>query len=53
MAVQEGERTHLPAPLAPGESVDLVLHVTAPTEPGRYYLQFEPVREQQALVGPR
>ena len=51
MAVQEGERTHLPAPLAPGESVDLVLHVTAPTEPGRYYLQIEPVREMRRWWG--
>jgi hypothetical protein len=51
MAVQEGERTHLPAPLAPGEAVDLVLHVTAPTEPGRYYLQIEPVREQRRWWG--
>ena len=51
MAVQEGERTHLPAPLAPGEAVDLVLHVTAPSEPGRYYLQIEPVREQRRWWG--
>jgi phosphoglycerol transferase MdoB-like AlkP superfamily enzyme len=51
MAIQEGERTHLPAPLAPGDAVDLVLHVTAPTEPGRYYLQIEPVREQRRWWG--
>lgn len=51
MALQEGERTHLPAPLAPGAAVDLVLHVTAPTEPGRYYLQIEPVREQRRWWG--
>src|SRR5689334_22536721 len=45
MVHRDGERTHLPAPLDPGEAVDLTLQLRAHAEPGRYFLQIEPVRE--------
>lgn len=51
MVVQDGERTDFPAPLASGEAVDLRLQITAPTEPGRYFLQIEPVRENRRWWG--
>ena len=47
----DGRRTHLPAPVPPGEAVDLRATLTAPTTPGRYYLQFEPVREHRRWWG--
>ena len=52
MIERDGLRTPLPAPLAPGESVTLRARVRAPVEPGRYYLQFEPVREHRRWWGP-
>ena len=52
MIERDGLRTRLPAPLAPGESVTLRARVRAPVEPGRYYLQFEPVREHRRWWGP-
>ena len=47
----DGRRTHLPAPLPPGESVTLQATIEAPSAPGRYYLQFEPVREHKRWWG--
>ncbi len=49
---RDGLRTRLPAPLAPGESVTLRARVRAPSEPGSYFLQFEPVRENRRWWGP-
>lgn len=51
MVLRDGERTRLGAPLGPGESVDLTLQVRAPDEPGRYFLQIEPVRENRRWWG--
>lgn len=51
MVHRDGDRTHLPAALDPGEAVDLVLQVRAPPEPGRYFLQIEPVRENRRWWG--
>ncbi len=48
----DGARTQLPAPLPPGQQVRLLATVRAPTTPGRYYLQFEPVREHRRWWGP-
>ena len=48
---RDGERTRLPAPLAPGEAVTLQARVHAPTVPGSYFLQFEPVREHRRWWG--
>ena len=47
----DGRRTHLPGPLLPGEAVTLQATIKAPTTPGRYYLQFEPVREHRRWWG--
>ena len=48
----DGARTPLPAPLAPGQQIQLAATVRAPPTPGRYYLQFEPVREHRRWWGP-
>lgn len=48
---RDGLRTSLPAPLASGEAVTLRARVRAPSEPGRYFLQFEPVREHRRWWG--
>jgi len=47
----DGRRTRLPAPLPPGEAVTLQATIKAPSAPGRYYLQFEPVREHKRWWG--
>ena len=47
----DGRRTHLLAPLLPGEAVTLQATIKAPTTPGHYYLQFEPVREHKRWWG--
>jgi hypothetical protein len=43
--VWDGPRTPLPHPVAPGETVELELAVTAPRPPGRYRLAFDLVEE--------
>ena len=48
----DGARTPLPAPLPPGATTELRATVRAPTTPGTYYLQFEPVREHKRWWGP-
>ena len=46
MAVlEEGDRTALPRPLQPGDSVDVTLPVVLPTVAGEYVLAIEPVHE--------
>lgn len=45
MAVQDDGRSELPVAVAPGESVELDLVVTAPAEPGEYELQLDVVQE--------
>jgi phosphoglycerol transferase MdoB-like AlkP superfamily enzyme len=48
---REGRRTALPRPLAPGERMDLELAVDAPSRPGCYRLEVEPVREHVSWFG--
>ncbi|MCA9653152.1 MAG: sulfatase-like hydrolase/transferase [Myxococcales bacterium] len=43
--VAEGPRTALPSPWLPGDAEVIEAQVVAPTEPGRYRLAWEPVRE--------
>lgn len=43
--VWDGVRTAFPRPVAPGETVELELAVTAPRPPGRYVLSFDLVEE--------
>jgi hypothetical protein len=43
--VFEGERSPLPRDVQPGESVTIEAFVLAPTEAGRYYLQWDLVQE--------
>lgn len=45
VALWEGNRTRLPAAVAPGAGVALTMAVEAPAEPGEYELVLEPVRE--------
>ena len=45
MAVEDGVRTPLPRPLAPGETGALTCTVTAPPQPGRYTLAIDLVEE--------
>jgi len=52
MVERDGLRTLLPAPLASGESVTLRARLRAPTAPGVYFVQFEPVREHRRWWGP-
>lgn len=52
MLIRDGVRTPLPGPLAPGASIELAATIVAPPEPGRYWLQFEPVREHKRWWGP-
>ncbi len=42
----DGLRTHLPLPVAAGESVEVLQEIRAPVEPGRYELVLDPVFEQ-------
>lgn len=41
----EGERTDLPEPVPPGGKVDVQQQIVAPTQPGRYVLELDPVFE--------
>jgi len=52
MVERDGLRTTLPAPLESGESVTLRARLRAPSTPGIYYVQFEPVREHRRWWGP-
>jgi hypothetical protein len=45
--VWDGPRTTLPHPIAPGETVELELDVTAPRPPGAYRLAFDLVEEHR------
>jgi SAM-dependent methyltransferase len=45
MAVEDGVRTPLPRPLAPGETLAMTLTVTAPASAGRYTLAVDLVEE--------
>jgi hypothetical protein len=45
--VWDGERTALPRPVAPGETVELDAPVRAPRPPGRYRLAFDLVEEHR------
>ena len=45
LVVRDGERTELPGPVAPGDSVRLCARVVAPREPGDYLIEWEMVRE--------
>jgi len=45
--VWDGTRTGLPRDVAPGETVELELSVTAPRPPGRYRLAFDLVEEHR------
>ena len=45
--VWDGTRTALPRDVAPGETVELELAVTAPRPPGRYRLAFDLVEEHR------
>lgn len=41
----EGRRTSLPEALQPGQKLEVEQQIIAPTEPGKYLLQLDPVRE--------
>jgi hypothetical protein len=41
----EGERTPLPKPISPKTSADIILHVAAPGQPGKYELRVTLVQE--------
>jgi phosphoglycerol transferase MdoB-like AlkP superfamily enzyme len=45
LEIEDGVRTRLPGPVAPGESVEVLAHLEAPREPGRYVVHWEMVRE--------
>ena len=45
MAIEDGRRTPLPRPLAPGESLAMTVTVEAPPAAGRYTLAFDLVEE--------
>lgn len=51
--VWNGERTQLAAPVAPGETIEAVLEVTAPAEPGSYLLELDPIHEHVAWFSQR
>lgn len=44
--VWDGDRTSLPGPLQPGQTVRVALRVRPPKQPGRYLLELAMVREQ-------
>jgi hypothetical protein len=50
VAVQDGERTHLPHDVAPGSRVSMWATVVAPADPGRYRLQLSLVQESIAWL---
>ncbi len=43
--VRDGLRSELPTVVAPGEEVTVVAEILGPPEPGRYLLEWEPLRE--------
>ncbi|MBL4684302.1 MAG: sulfatase-like hydrolase/transferase [Nannocystaceae bacterium] len=49
---EEGLRTELPAIVVPGETVLVAARLAAPLQPGRLWLQWEPVREHVRWFGP-
>jgi hypothetical protein len=50
IAVQDGERTHLPSDVAPGKRVSMWATIVAPATPGRYRLQLSLVQESIAWL---
>ena len=46
MLTDYGDRTDLPAPIQPGQRIDLLVSVVAPDQPGTYQLQFDLILEQ-------
>ena len=46
MVIRDGQRTDLPGRVAPGEVLELLARVEAPSQPGRYRLEWALVREQ-------
>ena len=50
VAVQDGERTHLPHDVAPGKRVSTWATIVAPATPGRYRLQLSLVQESIAWL---
>lgn len=53
LAVWDGRRTPLPAPVGPGEAAALRLQVSPPAEPGDYVLVLDLVRERVAWFSQR
>jgi hypothetical protein len=53
LLVRDGRRTELPLPVAPGLRVEVEQFFDAPTEPGRYALEIEPVFEYVAWFSDR
>ncbi len=45
LAIRDGLRTELPGPVAVGEEVEVRARLRAPSELGRYTLEWEPLRE--------
>jgi hypothetical protein len=50
IAVQDGERTHLPNDVAPGKRVSMWATIVAPAAAGRYRLQLSLVQESIAWL---
>ncbi len=50
--VWDGDRTQLPGPLHPGQTVRVALRVRPPTRPGRYLLELAMVREHVCWYTP-
>jgi O-Antigen ligase len=46
IAIRDGARTPLPGPVSPGQAIDLVGLVVAPSEPGDYVLAWDMTQEQ-------
>jgi hypothetical protein len=53
VAVWDGERTPLPQDVAPGAAVRVETKVVAPSQPGRYLLELDPVFEHVAWFSER
>jgi phosphoglycerol transferase MdoB-like AlkP superfamily enzyme len=51
VVVADGERSHLPGPVAPGESVTVQMRVRGPEQPGRYRFEVQMVREHVRWYG--
>ncbi len=52
VVLRDGTRAQFPAPVAPGETVEVTARVHAPDRTGRWVLEWEMVREQVAWYGP-